>query len=669
MIKVSIPLSTKVRFLSTIILILFASDCFTQPEGSKFGRVSDDELDMVIYAADSSASALILFDIGQSEFQYNQNSGSFEIRFSRHVRIKILTTDGFEWADFSIPLYSASGQSERLSRIRAYTFNKTNGNVEKMPLNNSDLIDEKSSDRVTIRKFTMPQVRVGSVIDLNYEITSDFFFSLQTWNFQYTIPVLASSYTTIIPEYYTYRQHISGYVQVDTKSASKTQIIQFRDHKTHNYRTDLVTYYAVNVEALPFESYVDNRNNYRSNIEFELKSIFFPGSTFREFTSTWESIVKELDNHPGFGAQLSGTRYMHDDLQNFEFKDLSPEEQITKVFNFVRNKISWNQQYSLTTNVGVRQAYRNGSGNSAEVNFSLINALREIGFNVFPVALSTRSNGRIFPHQVTITRLNHVIALVKTPEKEYLVDATSSFPNPFILPSECLNEKGRIIDETNNNWINLDQAGTSRSITIKETTLQEDGTEKGSVILSCNNYLADIMYRNTNTESKLNDYIKILGRQYQNAIIEICEATLDKENPEQFKLSFTYETGETMIAAGNMIYLNPFVGFGFDLNPFKKPERKLPVNFTFPQEIRYINKITVPHGYQIEEYPENLNIMLKQGNCQFLLSTTFINNEVVVTARLTINRIIFPAEEYSDMKSFFDAIIKKQEEKIIFKKI
>jgi hypothetical protein len=650
-------------------MLCFAGAGIAQPQASRFGSVSDQELDMTIYAPDSSASAVILFDIGQSELQYNQSKGSFEIKYTRHVRIKILTTDGFDWTDFSIPLYSSQGQRERLSRIRAHTFNKTNGKVERESLKNSDIIDERSTERRTYRKFTMPKVRVGSVIDVNYDITSDFFFNFQDWNFQYTIPVIASSYTTIIPEYYSYRRHMTGYVDVKVKTSSSTQTIIFRDQSRHTYRTDISTYYAENVEALPFESFVDNRNNYRSGIEFELQSIYFPGSTFREFTSTWESVVKELTDHSDFGGQLTGTRYLRDDVSNLIDESQDVEEQLKTVYDFIRQKISWNQRHRLFATDGARQAYRNGSGNSAEINFNLINALRELGFNAMPVALSTRSNGRIFPHQITVSRFNHVIALVRKDGKDYLMDATSSFPNPFILPAECLNEKGRIIDTQANNWIDLDKAGTSRSVTLVSSSMNENGSLTGTVNTLHSNYQAAYLFRQTNTEARLENFTNTLAKRYKNAEINIDEAGIDASNPDQFISIFSFETDEPAAIAGDMIYLDPMVGFEFDLNPFRQHTRKLPVNFTYPQEIQYSNRIAIPEGYELESAPANINIGLPQGDCRFLFSASLLNNEVVINSRLTINRIIYSSDEYQDLKAFFDAVIKKQEEKVVLKKI
>ncbi len=670
----------------TGLLIFVAAYCFAQPEVSRFGRVSDEELDMTVYSPDSSASAVILFDNGETEVVYNEKNGQFEIKYSRHVRIKVLTKDGLDWANFSIPLYSSSGMREQVSRLRGFTFNKQNGKTDRERLNTSSVIDEERSDRLTLKKFTMPKVVEGSVIDVNYDITSDYLFNLQDWDFQYSIPCIYSVYQTIIPEYYNYRQHISGYEHVSVdRSIGQRNIIYsyrtgnrgtalaptggYRQQETINYRVDITTYTAENVPAMPRESFVDNRNNYITRVDFELLSYRFPGGAQRQFSTNWDNIVKELLDHSSFGGQLSGTRYLRDDVQQVVSEDQSPEEQMKAVFDFIKQKISWNQRYRLFAGDGARQAYRNGTGSSAEVNFNLISALRELGFDAMPVALSTRSNGRLLPHQITISGFNHVIALVRNDGKQYLIDATSDYPNPFILPAECLNDQGRIIDLAANNFIQLDQSGASRSVTMLASAINEHRQFSGSVTTLHSDYMAVRLHERTKTEQNREDFIETLGKRYDNAEITLEHAEIDEANSRNFNASFTFASDESAIFSGDMLYLNPMPGFEFDLNPFRQQTRKLPVNFTYQQDIQYANRITIPEGYQVEEIPENLSIALPQGDCRFLFSASLMNEEVVINARLMLNRTIFPPEEYHDLKSFFDAIIKKQEQKLILKKI
>jgi hypothetical protein len=108
----------------------------------KFGDVSIDDLKMNRYDKDSSASAVVLADYGESILQYDQNKG-FVLHFERITRIKILTKDGLDQGNFSIPLYHDSGNDEKISGLKAVTYNLENGKIVESKLKNDGIFKEK----------------------------------------------------------------------------------------------------------------------------------------------------------------------------------------------------------------------------------------------------------------------------------------------------------------------------------------------------------------------------------------------------------------------------------------------------------------------------------------------------------------------------------------------
>ena len=68
----------------------------------KFGDVPIDQVKMTTYAADSSAVAVVLADFGESTIDYSSEDG-FIIKFDRIRRVKILSKEGYEWGNFTIP--------------------------------------------------------------------------------------------------------------------------------------------------------------------------------------------------------------------------------------------------------------------------------------------------------------------------------------------------------------------------------------------------------------------------------------------------------------------------------------------------------------------------------------------------------------------------------------
>lgn len=99
-----------------------------EPPRFKFGRVNADEFKRTVYSVDSGANAVILAEIGTSEFVGN-TSGGFTLQFKVYRRAHILKKNGYGVADVVIPLYTGSQSEEKLSNLRASTYNLENGKV------------------------------------------------------------------------------------------------------------------------------------------------------------------------------------------------------------------------------------------------------------------------------------------------------------------------------------------------------------------------------------------------------------------------------------------------------------------------------------------------------------------------------------------------------------
>ncbi len=57
----------------------------------KFGKPSDNELKMTVYEPDTTATAIVLYDIGKSNYRYTNNE--FVLITQRSVKIKILKSE------------------------------------------------------------------------------------------------------------------------------------------------------------------------------------------------------------------------------------------------------------------------------------------------------------------------------------------------------------------------------------------------------------------------------------------------------------------------------------------------------------------------------------------------------------------------------------------------
>lgn len=200
----------KVLFL---LLFIAAFVLKAQKPPAKFGDIPMEDMKMAVYPLDSSASAVVLVDYGESRINYSQTDG-FQITFERLRRVKILSKDGLKYGDFSIPLYHDSDQEEKATNLKVATYNLENGKIVATKTKSETFIKEKYDANLNFTKVAWTNVKEGSVIEISYTVISDFLFNFQDWEFQTTIPTRWSEYRARIPEYFNYEKYMQGYVSL-----------------------------------------------------------------------------------------------------------------------------------------------------------------------------------------------------------------------------------------------------------------------------------------------------------------------------------------------------------------------------------------------------------------------------------------------------------------------
>ena len=196
---------------SIFCLSLFWMTGIAQDKSSaKFGKVSPEDFAPKAYAIDSSANAVVIADVGSSRIVGN-NKGSFSLEFKRYRRVHLLNKNGFDIATEEIELYSDGDMEEKLSDLKAVTYNLENGKVTETKLDKDNVFKDKLSKHEVVKKFTFPNIKEGSIIEFEYTITSDYLFNLQPWTFQGGYPVLWSEYNLRLPAFFTYIFIAQGY--------------------------------------------------------------------------------------------------------------------------------------------------------------------------------------------------------------------------------------------------------------------------------------------------------------------------------------------------------------------------------------------------------------------------------------------------------------------------
>jgi hypothetical protein len=670
----------KTNLLSLILFFIFFFSNVNAQE-FKLGKVSLGELQEKKHPKDSSAVAAILFKKGDVRFEYDQNEGFVTITTVK-TRIKIYKKEGYDWANQEVRYYIDSDAKESVSFDDAITYNLVNGKIEKTKLKSDGEFTVKVNKYWNRKKITMPNVKEGSVLEYEYEIRSPRYGSLSDWFFQTSIPVNYSEYNTYIPEYFKYNQNLSGAfspkITVEKKSNSITLTSKEREQSGHVTQTtfsadkiDFIethsSYLLENLPAMKEEAFVNNIDNYTSKIALELSVVNYPNSPSKFYSTDWESVVKTIYNYDDFGPELNKTGYFDDDITKVLAGINLQNDRIAAVFNYVKTNVKWNNFKGYSCNDGVKTAYKEKTGNTAEINLMLTAMLRFAGFNANPVLISTRDNGiAFFPSR---TAFNAVIAAVETPEGLILMDATEKYSEPNILPLRDLNWVGRLIrkDGTSTD-VDLMPKTLSKEAINMNIVVKKDGSVTGKIRKQLTDHEA-LGFRKENLVTTQDSYLEKLESDNDNIEISDYARENDLDLSKPIVESYSFKDTKNAEIISDKIYISPLLFLASKENPFKQEVREYPVDFGYPSLNKYNISIEIPEGYVVESMPASLNIVTGDDIGAFKYMIVNTDNKIQLAITATINAPIVSSDFYPVLKGFYQQMIDKQNEKIVLKKI
>ena len=155
--------------------------CSASAQTPKFGSVKAEDFN-VSCPYDASANAVFVFKNTECSMSIN-SSGRILVVTKTKARIKILKEEGKDEATRTLTLYNnpkkPSSDNHQISNISATAYNLVDGKVVKTGMNSKYVFEKQVSDKRMEVKFTVPDAKVGSIIEYKYEITAPLYFP--TW--------------------------------------------------------------------------------------------------------------------------------------------------------------------------------------------------------------------------------------------------------------------------------------------------------------------------------------------------------------------------------------------------------------------------------------------------------------------------------------------------------
>ena len=643
------------------LFFIFSSSIFSQTQKEpKFGKISLKQLQKTVDEKFPDAHAVVLFDHGTAYYRFLPNSG-LRLNTERHIAIQFFDNTEFDLATFEIPLYHNTRNKEKLEGVKGYTYNLIDGKFDRVKFSKKDIIKEEIHDNLDVKKITMPNVKKGSIIELKYNVASDYYSSMNPWYFQKSVPTRYSEYNIEIPEFFTFNKSMVGYFSPHIKKRKETSMEGFRVFTEGWAMTDL--------PAFEKENYMRSYKNYISKIDFELKSIQIPFGAVEYYTKSWEEIREDLMKFKYFGGTLKKVRSakMADIVEQYESG--SDEERMVGIYEHIKKNMKWNGQKNKYSRTGIAKVLKEESGNSGDINLALISTLRKAGFKVDPVVLSTRDNGMLPLTHPSIDNLNYVIAAVQLEGKTIYLDATDDYCPAGILPLRCFNGDAIVLKKEQAILTkNLKPLAKYKSVIQNKLTMTPDGTLEGTMKKTKSGYQAINFRKAYDRADNEEAFVESLQNKHEGLTIKSHTFENVIDSYKSIKEEYVVSLDDKTEIAGDLIYLNPMLNNAYSENPFKMKQRQFPVDYAIPIEETYMFQFDVPEGYVVESMPEGNTIGLPEKATLFSYSAKVIGGKITVISRIKITKTMFMGDEYEALKEFYNLIIKKHSEQIVLKK-
>ncbi|MFA5667870.1 MAG: transglutaminase domain-containing protein [Balneolaceae bacterium] len=644
-----------------------------------FGDIPKEQLTMEFYDKDSTANAVVLFDVGS--FFVDEK---LEIYYKRHVRIKVLTDEGLSVGDVAID-FREENPSQRISKLKAEThYIDSDGKVKKTKLGRRDRFENKRTKNWSELKFTAPGLRKGAVFEYSYEMKSESPVDVPDWYFQREIPVIWSEYTARIPEWFTYLPYTKSYhpfIETTQKNYNAVAHIRYTiiddsniyDATKKEYKTERLDYsgteykYAMqDVPAIVSEPYMKARVDYLAQIRFQLAFIQFPRQLGKPVLRSWPALVELLNNSDNYGKRLRSSSTLKGKAAEIAGNKETELEKMVAIYDHVSQIMDWDNYYSTIVHEKLDDLYNKGTGNSTEINFVLIQMMRDAGIEAHPVVMSTRNNGEIISIYPILDQFNHTLALVKADEKYYLLDAKNDKRPYNILPSSALNGRGLIIQsEKTENWVNITNSVPNSLVSVITLTVGAEGEVTGNISAQSTGYFAlndrGIFESNTPEEN-----IKSVLFADQNGLVidSISAKESDRTEPFQYNIDYSYSNDSN----SDVIYINPLQVETISTNPFKKRERTYPVDYDYDFTKSIVVSMFIDEGWELEEALESKAFKLPNDSGMFYRLVQVQGSVVSFRYNFAITKQRIAPEDYEALRNFYEDVANNNAERIVLKK-
>ncbi|MGB4843347.1 MAG: DUF3857 domain-containing protein [Ferruginibacter sp.] len=653
------------KILLTVFAILYCNCILLAQKGQPgFGKVDKADLAMTDCEFDKGADAMVLIDYGNTYYDRGTvGFSTFKTVYERRTRIKILKESGISQADIRIKYYTHNNE-QRVLKLNANTYNlDASGKVQTTEVKKTSIYSKRLDADFSSMIIAFPEVKVGSIIEYSFSIETES-ISLNDWYFQRRIPVRYSEYRLKIPKFFRFSIQPNIVDPIEDKQEVKTESISASEGF---YEVEVLTsrYIMRNLVGIKDEPFMGAAKDYMQRIEFHLTQIDY-GNRTDDRRTKWADIVTGLKKNESFGSQLTANIAGANSLVEETKRIADPEQRMKYLYEKLRKELTWNEDESIFTDIGVARTWETKTGNLADINLLLVQLLNNAGLNASPILLSTKDNGLAVTSYPNTEQFNNVMAFVSIGDRYFVLDATDKIINYRLTPEKVVNTNGFILEGITGRWKEI-LSGKYRYkvMAAVQGEIDPDGNMKGNCLVNCYDY-ARVQRCESWRRNKQKFKEDIFIKPYPALTVE--DITVNNLEADSLPLEQKVKFSSVLNSSGDYRYFSVNLFSDLETNPFIAANRVSDIDFGVHQDYTLFGNFTIPPDYTFDGLPENISMTTSDNSIIFNRSLRTESNLLNVRITVEFKRSFYPAASYAEFKEFYKKMFDKLNEQVVIKK-
>jgi len=621
-----------------------------------FQPVSPEELKMTSEPQAPGAPAIILFR--QVDRDDNARTGH-EFNYER---IKILTEEGRKYADIEIPFNKKIGNN--IVSIKARTI-EPDGSVINFDGKVYEKTIEKSKDlKILAKTFTMPEIRVGSVIEYYY--TQDFSENL-----------IFDSHWILSEELFTKQARFSlrPYGNSDDPFSLRWtwQGLPTGTEAPKQGPDKIVRLEVRNIPAFLEEEFMPPENELKSRVDFVYSREEFEN----DVTKFWKQYGKKRND--SLESFIGKKKAMEQAVAQIVSPSDSPEAKLQKIYTRVQQLRNTSYEVQKTEEQrkrekekiasNVEEMWKAQGGDGVQLTWLFLALARAAGFESYGVLASERSNYFFTPKTMDSSKLDSNVVLVKLNGKDMYFDPGAAFtPFGYLIWPET-GVTGLRLDKEGGSWVTTELPHSSASRIERKADLKvtEAGDLEGKLTLTfvglealswrVRQHNQDEASRKKELEDQVKEYVPAAMD------VELTNKPDWSSSSPTFVTEFDIKIPGWVSSAGRRAVLATGIFSNSEKHLFDHATRVQPIYFHYPSQKIDDISIQLPLGWQVSSLPAPQN----QDGHVIVYTLKVENDKGTLHLKRLLNVDILQLEQkyYGALRNFYQTVRAGDESQIV----